>query len=117
MSMRDRIAAWLGIDQLEQSIARVNDKVQAREGIREEVRAVLVQLLERASRQSETTMHVWYDGSVRDVMALGNAIDCLTSDTARRTAEHVLKNRIDNEQFLDDVVERIMRKQLLVRGQ
>ena len=112
MSMRDRIAAWLGIEQLEQSIARVNEKVQTRENIREEVRTVLVHLLDRASRQSETTMHVWYDGSVIDVMALGNAIERLTSDTARRTAEQVVKNRVDNEQFIDDVVDRIMRKQL-----
>ena len=100
--MKNMIRKWLGIDKIE--APQPIDKT--------ELRRMVGQAVADALEGKSDYESVWFFPGERMRNIVERCVEKAATEPARSTAEATLKERIGGEAFVDEVVERIKRKQL-----
>lgn len=102
--MKNTIRKWLGIDKLE-----ARDKPPSEIQLRRMVGVAITEALEGKA----DSLGFWGMSCDHVANTLERALEGAATKPAREAAEVAIKELIGGEAFIDDVVERIRRKQLL----
>lgn len=105
--MKNKIRKWLGIDSIEETLR------QRTKPTKEELRRMVGEAISDAlSNKSDEELSIWSFPAFGTKNTLVKALERAALDTATKTAQWEIQQKIGTEAFIDDVVARIQRKQI-----
>lgn len=109
--LKRHLRSWLGIAKLEDSVDHCHRRVT---DLRrdEHVSAMVVNALDEVLLGNKAPRESWKDRAPYTSQHFEATLRRVTSDEARAAAAAAIQDRICTEAFLDEVVERLQRKQL-----
>lgn len=113
--MRDKIRSWLGIKELENALKEVK-KFKNGTLTPEDIlvlRRMIGEAVEAAFNGEIDNEWYPYIARLKEKNILQTALENAARPVATQAAETTVKARIDNEAFIDEIVARIQRKQLM----